>query len=143
MFHSLTGCDTTSYYNYRGETIPWNRVMKCPSSLSLIEDLGKDETPSDATLDDSLEFVRRYVYNAKPNEDLVATKVPLYNAQAIKKTSSLPPDRNSLRQDILRKHHQAYTWRQCTDSIILRLPYEKYAWQKVNRVIIPLRYTCP
>ena len=117
--------------------------MKCPSSLSLIEDLGKDETPSDATLDDSLEFVRRYVYNGKPNEDLVATKVPLYNAQAIKKTSSLPPDRNSLRQDILRKHHQAYTWRRCTDSIILRLPYNKYAWQKVNGVIIPLRYTCP
>ena len=49
------------------------------SSLLLIEDLGKDETHSDATLDDCMEFVHHYVYNSKPNEDLVAVKVPLYN----------------------------------------------------------------
>ena len=50
--------------------------MKCPSSLSLIEDLGEDLLKtSNATLDDYMEFARHYVYNGKPNEDLVTTKV--------------------------------------------------------------------
>ena len=85
MFHSITGCATTSYYQYRGKTTPWNHVLKCPSSLSLIKDLGKDDTPSEATLGDCMEFVRRYVYNGNLTEDLVATIVRLYNAQAMKK----------------------------------------------------------
>ena len=119
MYHSLTGCDTTSYYHYRGKTIPWNCVAKCPLSLLLTEYIGKDETPSDTHLYD-------YAYNGKPNEDLLGTKAQLYNAQALKKTSSLPPDPNSLPHNILYKHHQAYTWRQYTDSIILQLPYGNY-----------------
>ena len=144
MFHSITGCDTTSYYHYRGKTDPWKRVVKCPSSLMLIEDLGKDETPSDVTITNCMEFVRSYVYCGKPNEDLVATKVRMYNDQAVKKSSTLPPDLNSLRHDILSKYHQAYTWRRCTERIIIRLPTDKYSWKKFNGVIIvPLWYTCP
>ena len=93
--------------------------MKCPSSLSLIEDLGEDLLKtSNTTLGDYIEFARRSVYDGKPNEDLVTTRVRLYNTQSIKKISSLPPDLNSLRQDILRKHHQACTWGRCTETII-------------------------
>ena len=64
MFHSIAGCDTTSYYHYRGKSTPWNRVSKCPSSLSLIKDLGTDDNPSEATLGDCMEFVRRCVHVA-------------------------------------------------------------------------------
>lgn len=43
MFHSLTRCDTTSYYHYRGKAIPWNCVSQCTSALLLVQDLGKDD----------------------------------------------------------------------------------------------------
>ena len=62
LFHSLIGCDTRSYYRCCRKTIPWNCDMKCPSSLLLINDLGKGETHFDATLDDCMEFVHHYVY---------------------------------------------------------------------------------
>ena len=137
MFHSITGCDTTSYYHYRGKTDPWKRVVKSPSSLRMIEGLGKDEMPSELILNDCMEFVRRYVYCGKPQEDLVATKVRMYKNQAVKRSSSLPPDPNSLRHDILRKHHQAYTWRRCIERIIVPLPIQKYDWKRVNGVIVP------
>ena len=78
IFHSLTGCDTTSYYHFRGKTAPWERALKSPVSLELIRDLGKDVTISDNTLHDCTEFVRRFLYNGKMDEDLVATKVRMY-----------------------------------------------------------------
>ena len=143
MFHSITGCDTTSYFHYRGKTIPWNRALKNPSSLLLIKDLGKEITPSETTLVECMEFVRIYVYSGLPNEDLVTTKVRLYEAQVVKKTSTLPPDPNSLRYDILRKHHQAYIWRHCTEPTILQLPFQQYGWQKVGGCLMPIWYTCP
>ena len=87
MFHSITGCDTKSYDYYCGKTIPWNRALKDPSSLLLIKDLGNEITPSEATLRDCMEFVHIYIYSGLQNEDLVTTKVRLYNAQIVKKTS--------------------------------------------------------
>ncbi len=143
MYHSITGCDTTSYFHYRGKTDPWKRVIKCPSSLKMIEGLGKDDAPSELIISDCMEFVRRYIYCGKPKEDLVATKVRMHNDQTVKRSSSLPPDPNSLRHDILRKHHQAYTWRRCTERIVTPLPIDKYGWKRVNGVIVPLWYTCP
>ena len=59
--------------------------MKCFSSWLLTEDLGKDGTPSYVTLDDCKESVRHYVYNGRPNEDLLA---------------------NEVRKDILHKHEE-------------------------------------
>ena len=40
QFHSLTGCDTTSLFYFRGRTKPWDRAMKSPGAFQLIKDLG-------------------------------------------------------------------------------------------------------
>ena len=85
MFHSITGCDTTSYFHYRGKTIPWNRALKNPSSLLLIKDLGKEITPSETTLVECMEFVRIYVYSGLPNEDLVTTNGSIIRSSSRKK----------------------------------------------------------
>ena len=45
--------------------------------------------------------------------------------------------------DILRKHHQAYTWRRCLERLVSELPLEKYGWKKQEKMIIPVWYTCP
>ena len=54
MFHSLTRCDSTSYYHYRGKNIPRNRATKWVSLLLMTEELDKDKTPTNATLDDCM-----------------------------------------------------------------------------------------
>ena len=45
--------------------------------------------------------------------------------------------------DILRKHHQAYTWRRCLKRLVTELPLEKHGWKKREKMIVPLWYTCP
>ena len=143
MFHSMTGSDSTSYYHFRGKIVPWNRAVKSPGSLSLIADLGNEIFPSEKTITDCMEFVRTFVYSGLPNENLIETKVRLYNAQTTKKTSSLPPDPNSLRHDILRKHYQAFIWRRCTEATITPLDVEKYGWRVTDGCVTPVWYTCP
>ena len=46
IFCLLTWFEMRFYYHYRGNTIPWNRITKCPSPLLLTEDIGEDKTPS-------------------------------------------------------------------------------------------------
>ena len=65
----------------------------------------------------------------------------MYTDQTVKKTSSLPPDPSSLKYDILRKHHQAYTWRRCTEPLIQPLPYNECGWEKIGDTIRPICYT--
>ena len=78
QYHALTGCDTTSYFYFRGKTGPWERAVKSPDSFHLIEDLGKENDLRDEALDDIAEFVRRFVYCGKIEESLVETKVRMY-----------------------------------------------------------------
>ena len=48
-----------------------------------------------------------------------------------------------MRFDILRKHHQAYTWQRCVQALVEPLPLNDNGW-KVNDegLIIPTWYTC-
>lgn len=61
ILHSLTMCDKKFYYHYWRSFIPWNGVTKCTLFLSLIENLGKDETASNALLNNCMEFACTYV----------------------------------------------------------------------------------
>ena len=79
-FHSLTGCDTTSYFYFRGKTAPWERAIKSTLSFELIEDLGNKRKLSEEALGNCVEFVRCFVYGGKNGEDLVDTKVRMYRA---------------------------------------------------------------
>ena len=64
------------------------------------------------------------------------------NQKKKKESSSLKPDPNSCRQDILRKHHQAYIWR-CVKQWIEPLNPEEYGWKKgIHGYLVPVWYTC-
>ena len=142
-FHALTGCDTTVYFYFRGKTKPWERALKVPDGLKLISQLGVEEKLTDEALANIVEFVRKFVYCGRKGEDLVGTKVRMYEEQKMKRSSTLPPDPNSLKHDILRKHHQAYTWMRCLEPIVNTLSLDEYGWQEENGAIIPVWYTCP
>ena len=83
---------------------------------------------ADEALANIVEFVRKFVYCGRKGEDLVGTKVRMYEEQKTKRSSTLPPDPNSLKYDILRKHHQAYTWMRCLESILNTFSLDEYGW---------------
>ena len=89
-----------------------------------------------------MEFVRRFLYGGKNGEDLVDTKVRMYKEQSKKTTSSLPPDPNSLRFDILRKHYQSFIWRKCLEPHIECLPLNENGWKECDDNIVPVWYIC-
>ena len=81
-FHCLTGCDTTSYYYFKGKIGPWENALKAkPNSFALISKLGCDRSLSENDLASAVEFVRRYVYGGKEGESLVNTRVQMYQQQ--------------------------------------------------------------
>ena len=83
------------------------------------------------------------MYCGKEKESLVETKVRMYKEQSKKRSCSLPPDQNSLRYDILRKHHQTYIWLRSLEPIVNQLPVEDFGWTKNSESLVPLWYTCP
>ena len=109
----------------------------------MIEDLGRERCFPEEASDAYIQFVRCIIYGDKQGGDLVATKVRMYHDHTKKTTSSLPADPNSMRFDILRKHHQAYTWKRCLQALVEPLPLNDNGW-KVNDegLIIPIWYTC-
>lgn len=116
--------------------------MKATDGLKLIEQLGVHEKLTDEAMADIVEFVRVFVNCGRKGEDLVATKVRMYEEQKTKRSSRLPPDPNSLKHDILRKHHQAYTWMRCLEPIVETLSIYEYGWKAGNEGV-PVWYTCP
>ena len=119
------GCDT-SYFYFRGKDGPWERTLKSCDSFKLISNLGKDRILSHQDIKDITEFVRRFVYCGGNGEDLVSTKVRMYQEQKVKRSSSLPPDAESMQFDVLRKHHRTYVWLRNLEPIIDALPFNQY-----------------
>ena len=86
QFHALTGCDTTAYFYFDGKTQPWELVIKASGGLSLISKLGATENLSDEDMSDIIEFVRRFVQCRRKGEDLIRTKVRMYNEEKVKRS---------------------------------------------------------
>ena len=144
LFHALTGCDTTSYFHYKVKKSPRSRVIKSMSKFEFIDDLGCERCISEDSFNACMEFVIYIVYGGKEGEDMIATKVRMYCQQKKKMSSSLPPDTNSMRHDILRKHHQAYIWRRCLQPMVDPLPLEGNGWKMDDDgFVVPVWYTCP
>ena len=142
-FHVMTGCDTTSYFHFRGKITPWKRLLSNSNFLPLIENLGEEKVISEQDIENYIEFVKLVIYEGKPNETLVEMKVRMYLAQTKKQSSRLPPDPNSCRQDILRKHMQAFIWKRSVHPIIESLNPLDYGWARDSQeFLVPLWYTC-
>ena len=47
-----------------------------------------------------------------------------------------------MKHDVLRKHHQAYTWKRSLDQYIDPLPLHENGWNEEEGDLIPVWYTC-
>ena len=110
-FHSITGCNTTSYPYNVGKVKPFQKMVKGNTS-SQLSAMGRTET-SYQQLEDSLNFVQRVMYPGKEGEGFVETRMHMYKRQKIKSSLTLLPDLSSTKEHLKRADLQAYIWYQC------------------------------
>ena len=97
-YHSITGCDTTSYPYGIGKIKPFKKMLsynkvnflsKFGDSLALAEDLNNARI-----------FMQTTVYACKSEESLVQTRSKMFARQKAKSSVQLLPDPNSLDQHL-------------------------------------------
>ena len=143
QLHSLTGCDTTSFFYGVGKIKVLNKVKKNKESLNLLQHVGQNEKLSQRGFEDSMKFVQTVMYSGKETESLVETRIRLYKSLKTKASLAIPPDPDSLRQAMLRVHFQAYYWLQCDSNRVTDIKAEDNGWKKdlENDILVPIWFT--
>ena len=140
-YHSITGCDTTSFPFGIGKLKPWKKIVKL-KSYSLLSNFGST-LASIAFLSRAKEFFRTVMYRGNKDECYVDTRIRMYERQKVKSSSGIIPDENSTTQHLQRNCFQAYIWHQCTQQIIDYPPLnETCGWKEEQVGIVPVWYAC-
>ena len=106
-FHTLTGCDTTSFIALHSKFTIWKTLKSEPMHNSLINKLGED------TLEDSdyknIEKFFCILYGMPLVDDINKVRLHLF----LKKSNqeALPPTRDALYLHIQRAHYQSFIWK--------------------------------
>jgi len=70
-FHGLSGCDTTSYFYRIGKVRIMKKLLESPVNACLfLQELGKDEYPSEKTLDNAKELIMLCIMAKKETNTL-------------------------------------------------------------------------
>ena len=95
-FHSLTGCDTTSYPFSCGKIKPFKKMIKL-KKFNLIEDFGLDKE-----FNNVLKFLQTVIYNGCNSESLLQTRIAMFEKQKEKSSLRLIPDMSSCEEHVKR-----------------------------------------
>ncbi len=106
-FHSLTVCDTTSYF-YRSSKISVFEKARKNKSLYLLEQLGNGKTLDEDGDASVTKFIHETIYSGKRDDDLVTTRMRQYDKVRVKTTQSIIPDPESIINLIQRANMAAY-----------------------------------
>ena len=128
-FHAITGCDTASYMFRVGKVKVFQKLMKKPESCNLLKALENDIPLTEDDIGDLKQFVQTIMYSGKMSESYVETRVRLYDQQGNKNSTNLPPDPDSLLQDLKRKQLQVYIWKQLDNVWINIVDTKLYGWR--------------
>ena len=137
-YHSITGCDTTSYPANVGKIDPFNRMI-LTTSMYMLKDLGRHEE-SYLDLSKSLNFFHPIMYSGKNDESMTNTRVRTFKNQKKKSGVNIIPDPASIHQHLLRADLQAFIWHQCTSQIMNIPNIDGRGWCKRNDIIVPVWY---
>ena len=135
-YHSITGCDTTSYPSNVGKIRPFKKMMT-NKSMHLLQNLGKDEN-SFKDVSDALIFYHTVMYSGKPSETITETRVRMFQSQKDKSSVNLISDEASIIQHLLRADLQTYIWKQCTLQYITLPSVEGRGWYEAEGLILPV-----
>ena len=126
--HAITGCDTTSYFYRISKIKVLQNMQKQIEFCELISCLGETLNLSDSNIERVKEFVRTIVYNGRPSESLVQTRVRLYQSLKQKLSMCIPPDPDSFKQCIKHAHYQTFKWVHCKEKMIAAINFESNSW---------------
>eukprot|EP00795_Rhopilema_esculentum_P003494 gene3494-1875_t len=110
-YHSITGCDTTSYPYGIGKIKPFKKMLS-HNKVNLLSKFG-DSLASVEDLNDARIFMQTILYAGKSEESLIQTRSKMFEKQKTKSSLQLLPDPNSLDQHLKRADLQTFIWRKC------------------------------
>ena len=103
-FHAITGCDVTSYLAGISKKNAWKIYLESSHSLSTLGNIPLSATAI-ANVEEFVVKLYKTNYNAKTCD---AARYALFGKK--KKTDSLPPCSDTIRQHIKRAHYQTVIW---------------------------------
>ena len=139
-YHSMTGCDTTSYPYKVGKVKPFKKMV-AHSKFNMLSSAGI--LPSTLKqLKNILTFMQAVMYPGKENEEYVETRIRIYEQQKVKSSLSLLPDKHSSMEHLKRSNLQAYIWKQCLNKDIDYPPPGNNGWKESDDCLIPVWFCC-
>ena len=138
-FHSITGCDTTSF-PFRVRKVRPFKEMVNKSKAKLLFKLGENEVTAN-DLSDATKFFQTVMYNGEENESIGQTRIRMYDGQKVKSSCPLIPDPSSAEQHIQRADYQTTIWRQCMLENINYKSAIGEGWYETEEGLRPLWYT--
>ena len=142
-FHSLTGCDTTSYFYRISKTSVFEKARK-NKSLYLLEQLANERTLDEDGEASITKFIYETIYSGKRGDDLVTTRIRQYDKVRVKTTQSIIPDPGSIKHLIQRANMVAYYLKPFSSPVIEKIDPCESGWlREENGCLIPLWYLGP
>ena len=140
-YHSITGCDTTSFPFGVGKVKPLKKTKKL-GKFQLLSQLGTSRT-SVEDIADAKTFFRTCMYAGSEHEEYVRTRIRMYDKQKVKSSSSILPDESSTNEHLKRSDLQAFIWYQCLKQDIEYPSIKHRGWEETEDGIRPIWFTCP
>ena len=141
--HSLTGCDTTSYFYRSSKTSVFEKARK-NKSLRLLEQLGNERTLDEDGEASVTKFIHKTIYSGKRGDDLVTMRIRQYDKLRVKTTQSIIPDPESIRHLIQRANMAAYFLKAFSSPVIEKSDPCESGWlREESGCLLPLWYHGP
>ena len=121
------------------KTCVFQQLLKDISATHLTEKLGGSATVSKDLLYQVMSFIQKYVYRGKINEELVKTRMRLYDTMKAKTTQSILPDSHSLKEHIKRANLQACYWRHYLEHNLTKVDPCRAGWLRETNEINGLK----
>lgn len=135
-YHSITGCDTTSFPYGIGKVKPFKKMLM-KEKWNLLLGYGKS-LHSAGEITSAKCFFRTCMYPGTDQETFVETRIRMYNKQKVKSSSSILPDESSTDEHIKRSLLQAMILYQYLEPNIEYPSITDKGWQKTEDCIRPI-----
>ena len=101
-FHSITGCDTTSYPFRVGKVKPFKKMQKM-GKANLLSGFSRPINDIEDTKDVKC-FMQTCMYPGKDEESFLQTRIRMYSKQKVKSSSGILPNESSADEHIKRSN---------------------------------------
>ena len=137
LFHSITGCDTTSYFNTKGKKTCWSAWDSFEDITPVFIKLTED---SKSTVDADIAVIERFVIRIydknSPILQINDARLNLF-AHKTRQIENIPPTQGALIQHTLRAILQARIWYQMTSKTIQEANPTEFGWVKTDNSFKP------